>query len=172
MPKTLAECAALLQQAMFRRWLEESGLGPEGWGAFAHGIPLEWARMFEQLTNGALRVEDWPRVIHPPKLHGRTVNTKTRRVVNINTPTMEQSQAHRVAISAKRTKDSKDKFFAAIRKRGYTMNSLAEAIEVKPPLLSMYRSGTRPIPMVRAKRVEALTGWKADASHWPRLLAE
>jgi len=76
--------------------------------------------------------------------------------------------AQRLAISAGVSGD--DAFLQTIRSakpKGYTQNALATAIGVSDGLLSLYRHGKRKIPLKRAKRIEKLTGWPADAEHWP-----
>lgn len=62
---------------------------------------------------------------------------------------------------------SDDPFVKTIRAKGLTQNDLARALGIPTSLLSMYRRGTRKIPQDRAATVEKLTGWKADARHWP-----
>lgn len=76
-----------------------------------------------------------------------------------------QTDSRNIAISEGRS--GRDPFLKAIRAKGYTLRSLAEALDYKPSLLSMQRGGTRPIPYERAKRIEKLTGWPATAKDWP-----
>jgi len=84
--------------------------------------------------------------------------------------------ARRLAIS--QAKSPGDEFIAFIstgKERGrpnYTLRSLAKALKISPTLMSMYRqpktsATSRPIPHLRAKQVEKLTGWPADEKHWP-----
>lgn len=82
--------------------------------------------------------------------------------------TSNMTPEHKLAISEGRT--GRDKFTAKIRAakpKGYSQNALAKALGIKPSLLSMYRTGERKIPLARAQRVQELTGWPADAAHWP-----
>ena len=81
-------------------------------------------------------------------------------IVNSNKMTPD----HRLAISKGRAE--KDPFTVAARKAGYSQNTLAKAVGVKPSMLSMYRKGHRKIPLKRAERVQELTGWPADGKHW------
>lgn len=87
--------------------------------------------------------------------HSHTVNSSMMTAV------------HKVAISAGRKK--KDAFLNAVRAKGLTMRGLAAELDIPPSLISMYRSAEdpRPIPRERAERIQALTGWPADARHWP-----
>lgn len=82
--------------------------------------------------------------------------------VNVN-KTVTDEHRFNIAKGQKRG----DAFLKAITAKGYTQGTLADAIDIKPALLSMYRNGKRPIPRDRAERVEALTGWKATKGHWP-----
>ncbi len=86
------------------------------------------------------------------------------------------TDTHRLNISAGRSPVDKkaDPFLAHIRNpkndrlhgKGYTLRSLATALEVSASMLSMNRR-THACPQTRADRVEALTGWPADRKHWP-----
>lgn len=93
--------------------------------------------------------------------------------VNSRTSDSEQMQAdsRSIAISEGRQGKKKDLFLKAIRAKGYTLRSLAAAVGTPPSLLSMQRTGDRPIPAERAHAIETLTGWPADAKHWPGGLA-
>ena len=62
---------------------------------------------------------------------------------------------------------SEDPFVKAIRAKGITQNDLARKLKIPPSLLSMYRRGVRRIPAERALEIQRLTGWTADAKHWP-----
>jgi len=80
--------------------------------------------------------------------------------------------SHRIALSQSRNRKSADPFLPAIRARGYTLRSLATALDVSQPTLSAHRkpkghANSRPIPRERAGRIASLTGWPADARHWP-----
>jgi DNA-binding Xre family transcriptional regulator len=79
---------------------------------------------------------------------------------------------HRMAISEgsrPRGKTIKDPFHPHIRARGFTQNRLAAAVGIDKALLSRYRRKKKPaaIPSARAAEIEKLTGWPADAKHWP-----
>lgn len=94
------------------------------------------------------------------RVHSSSVNTRS-----------EQMQIeNRIAISKGRSEGSTDPFMAAIRAvkpRGYTLRSLAKRVGTPASLLSMQRKGDRPIPRARAEEIAKLTGWPADAKHWP-----
>jgi hypothetical protein len=77
---------------------------------------------------------------------------------------MEKS--HRLAISEGHKGDA-DLFAKAIRKAGFSQNSLAKRLRINQALISLHRKKVRKIPMSRAKDIESLTGWPADAKHWP-----
>jgi len=87
--------------------------------------------------------------------------------VNSSTVTSEHMQADSRNLAISAGHDGKDPFLKAIRAKGYTLRSLAAAIGEQPSLLSMQRSGDRPMPYERAKKVEKLTGWPAVAASWP-----
>jgi ribosome-binding protein aMBF1 (putative translation factor) len=82
----------------------------------------------------------------------------------VNEPSMEKS--HRLAISEGHKGDA-DLFAKAIRKAGFSQNSLAKRLRINQALISLHRKKVRKIPMSRAKDIESLTGWPADAKHWP-----
>lgn len=76
----------------------------------------------------------------------------------------------RLAISKGRT--GKDKFAIALREHKFTLRSLAKKLGCSHTMLSMHRKdGGRPIPRDRAEAIEKLTGWPADAAHWPNNIA-
>ncbi len=86
--------------------------------------------------------------------------------------TSEMVQAHRVAISEGRSDGSP--FLAHIRSAGdgYTMRTLAVALDIAHATLSAHlkprrHPNHRPIPESRATRILELTGWPADEAHWP-----
>lgn len=101
------------------------------------------------------------------RLH--SVNRDSR----VNTE-MELSTAHKVAISAGRSPTG-DKFLAhiqAAKPDGYSLRSLAAAVDVSPATLRAHRlpksdPNHRPCPQSRADRIEELTDWPADSKHWP-----
>lgn len=76
-----------------------------------------------------------------------------------------QTDSRNIAISEGRS--GRDPFLKAIRAKGYTLRSLADAVGCPVSLLSMQRAGQRPMPYERAKRIEKLTGWPAAAKDWP-----
>lgn len=86
-----------------------------------------------------------------------------------------KGKARRLAISAGLAKGDEFISYIGDEKREteghkrYSLRSLAKAIDIPPSLLSMYRSkkNGRACPASRAKRIERLTGWVANAAHWP-----
>jgi hypothetical protein len=92
----------------------------------------------------------------------------TKSDVKSRVNSQKMHSEHKLAISegqAKRDKKFKDTIRNA--KPRYTQAGLAQAIGMKPSLLSMCRSGERAMFLSRARRVEDLTGWPADKAHWP-----
>lgn len=89
------------------------------------------------------------------------------RDVNSSTVHSEHMQADSRNIAISEGHDRKDPFLKAIRAKGFTLRSLAAEIGEQPSLLSMQRSGDRPMPYERAKKIEKLTGWPATAANWP-----
>lgn len=81
----------------------------------------------------------------------------------------QMTDEHRAAMSASRP--SKDKaFMVAVRKAGYSLNRLAEAVGMSPSSLSQARRKPsdplyRRIPEAKAKAIEGIIGW--PASDWP-----
>lgn len=83
--------------------------------------------------------------------------------------------SHRIALSESRSKKGSDPFLTAIRNgkpRAFTLRGLAAALDISQPMLSAHRkpkghANSRPIPRDRAEQIAALTGWPADARHWP-----
>jgi hypothetical protein len=89
---------------------------------------------------------------------------------SVNTRSEQMQLENRIAISKGRSAASEDPFFATIRAakpKGFTLRSLAKRIGSQASLLSMQRKGDRPIPRARAEEIAKLTGWPADAKHWP-----
>jgi hypothetical protein len=89
---------------------------------------------------------------------------------SVNTRSEQMQLESRIAISKGRSARSEDPFFVTIRAakpKGFTLRSLAKRIGEQPSLLSMQRKGDRPIPRARAEEIAKLTGWPADAKHWP-----
>ena len=84
---------------------------------------------------------------------------------------------HRLAIA--RGRAGKDKFklhLAAVEPTPFSMATLAKELDISAPTLRSHRlpksdPNHRPIPQSRADRVADLTGWPADAAHWPAGLA-
>ena len=101
-------------------------------------------------------------VLQPQPAHG-TVNSEML------------SADHRLALSESvaKARKLKDKVFReAIRARGYTTNTLAQAAQMSPAALSQARkkkglNNSRPIRRSKAQHIEKLTGWPADEAHWP-----
>lgn len=80
------------------------------------------------------------------------------------------SDETKMAISVgSETRKGDGKFFETIRAKKYTLTSLAEAIGESKTLLSLQRKGSKPMPIERARQIQKLTGWPADAKHWKRL---
>jgi len=99
----------------------------------------------------------------------RTALSPREQLRNVNSDMLPTD--HRTAISAgQRRRD--EAFGRAINKAGYSLRSLAAALEVSPAMLHAHRqpkaeANSRPIPAARAERVRELTGWPDDAAHWP-----
>lgn len=88
--------------------------------------------------------------------------------VNSRNVSSEQMQADSRSLAiSEGSKGGKDPFLKAIRAKGYTLRSLADAVGCPVSLLSMQRKGERPIPGDRAAKIEKLTGWPATAKAWP-----
>jgi DNA-binding transcriptional regulator YdaS (Cro superfamily) len=158
---TYDEFARRMSAILFDAWVSEAGLSVEQLrGFFPHGIPAEWAEAIADVTAGAIPVSDWPKVIASPR-HRRTDLHKRLRSSSVNG---DMNADHRLAIS----KGAKaDAFQKAIVARGFSQNSLAKAIGINPAVLSLHRNKLRRIPKARAEEIERLTGWPADAKHWP-----
>lgn len=73
--------------------------------------------------------------------------------------------SHPLATSAGRGKG--DPMIKLANRAGYTLRSLAEAVDMSPAALSMARRGTRSVRAQAAKKIETLIGFKASAAHWP-----
>lgn len=146
---------------LFDAWTTEAGLSADELrGFFDYGIPAEWAEAIAAATADQIPVVDWPKVLPAPK-HRTEVLHKRLRSSSVN---VNMNADHRLAIS----KGAKsDPFQKAITKRGYSQNSLARAIGINPAVLSLHRNKLRRIPKARAEQIAKLTGWPADAAHWP-----
>jgi hypothetical protein len=73
----------------------------------------------------------------------------------------------RVRISAG-ADERPDELVAKANAAGYTLRSLAEAVDCSHALLSQARRGERTIKRQIAEAVEKLTGFKATKANWPR----
>jgi len=165
--RSLSEVEDAIKTALFDRWLARIGWSRETWAGFAQGIPREWAEGIAA-TLPEIPVTMWPRILEAPKLHERSVSTRRSKSVSVNNV---HTQNHRMKISEAKAGDD-DPFAKAYRKRGLTQNGLAAAVGIKGSLLSMYRTGARPIPIERARAIAAIIQWPADKAHWPNLLGE
>lgn len=87
---------------------------------------------------------------------------KRLRSSTVNEPTMEKD--HRLAISEGHRDDA---FSKAIRAKGFSQNLLAKRIGMNQAVLSLHRKNLRRIKRSKAEAIEKLTGWPADAKHWP-----
>lgn len=100
------------------------------------------------------------------KLSTNAVLTKSEKLSRLDSNQMDP--AHRLAISRGRSSSKVDpKFKAAYRSKGYTLTSLAGAVDCDAPLLSKYRRQLRRIPQDRAEKIARLIPWPADQAHWP-----
>ena len=152
---TVDEILDRIGRVMAERWMVEVDWNRDTFTGFlAHGCPAEYAKVLRDLFG--IPLETWPKVLHAPK-------SLTRKLTRVNTNGV--TDEHRINI-AKGQKPG-DKFMSAIAAKGFTQGQLAAAVGVNPALLSMYRSGKRPIPEARAKRIEELAGWKATLRNWP-----
>lgn len=154
--RTVDDFLAKLGAFLAAEWMVRSTWDRETLAGFIeHGIPVEWARLLDRTTKGAIPVEWWPKLIHPPKaLHTRSQRARVNDVDNAAKLNMSRSS-------------SDDPFTKACRAKDLTQNGLADKLGIPASLLSMYRRGVRRIPQARAERIEALTGWKATAKNWP-----
>lgn len=116
----------------------------------------EHIRLMEELAR------DLERAIETER-RASTSDMLTKKLTRVNTTRV--TDEHRINI-AKGQKPG-DKFMSAIAAKGFTQGQLAAAVGINPALLSMYRSGKRPIPEARARRIEELAGWKATLRNWP-----
>ncbi len=111
-----------------------------------------------------LLIEHWTRQIEEEER--LTVHAKQSSLNSVS-----MTSAHRIALS-KSASDEADRFGATVRAAGYTIRSLAKAVGVSPTILNFHRKpkgekNSVPIPQARADKIQELTGWKADARHWP-----
>lgn len=85
---------------------------------------------------------------------------------NVETPA-------RLRISKGRGGEKPDELQAAANAAGYTLRSLAEKLRaegfrVSHPFLRQCREGSSAIREPLARRIEALTGFRATQAHWPK----
>lgn len=161
-PVTYDEFVRRMGRILFEAWRSEAGLTDEQLrGFFAHGVPAEWAEAIASVTADEIPVADWPKVIAAPK-HRREVLHKRLRSSSVN---VDMNADQRLAISKGQKGDAA--FRKAIQAKGYTQNGLARAVGISPAVLSLHRNELRKIPKARAEAIEKLTGWPADAKHWP-----
>jgi hypothetical protein len=127
---------------------------------------------YERYSRRADAIEKAASDLLPSESALHTVNRKST-VNSVET----LSDQHRVSLSASR--HSKDPFVKHLQKvstkaapHGYTLRSLADALDISPAALRSHRlpkskANSRPIPAARAERVKDLTGWPSDPGHWP-----
>jgi hypothetical protein len=89
---------------------------------------------------------------------------KRLRQASVNEPMMDKE--HRLAISKGHSGDD-DAFSKAIRAKGFSQNTLAKRVGLNQAVLSLHRRSLRRIKRSKAEAIEKLTGWPADARHWP-----
>lgn len=171
--KTLPEIEAAIALGLFRRWLRSAGADRAAWERqYSVGISRANVQVIAELTDGEVTADDWPHVLpdlhlEPGALHNRSRKSRVSSMQDV----------HRVAHS--KGMKSRDAFLRAIQKarndtapHGYSMRSLAAALGISPAAVASHRlpksdPNHRPIPAVRAERIQDLTGWPADAAHWP-----
>jgi hypothetical protein len=170
--KSQAEIDAAIGRGLFRRWLREMRADRAAWERqYTIGISRRNAEVIAELTDGEVSIDDWPHVL--PELHlERALHNRSRKS-RVN----GMQDVHRVAHS--KGMKSRDAFLRAIHKvrtdaapHGNSLRSLAEALDISPASLSQHRlpkkdPNHRPCPEARALRIQDLTGWPADAAHWP-----
>ena len=155
---TYDEFVAAMGAFLFEQWRDRIGwTADELRGFFAHGIAIEHAQAIADVTDGRFPVTLWPKLVHPPKLLHKRLR---RATVNV-----DMNAEQRLAISRGQSGDQA--FRKAIRAKGYTQNGLARAVGVSPAVISLHRNSLRKIPKARAEAIAKLTGWPADARHWP-----
>jgi len=78
---------------------------------------------------------------------------------------------HRLRISEGH-KSEDEPFRNAIRAKGFSQNSLAKRVGLNQAVLSLHRKCLRQIKRSKAEAIAKLTGWPADAKHWPCGIAD
>jgi ribosome-binding protein aMBF1 (putative translation factor) len=89
---------------------------------------------------------------------------KRLRPSSVNEPMMPKN--HRLRISEGH-KSEDEPFRNAIRAKGFSQNSLAKRVGLNQAVLSLHRKCLRQIKRSKAEAIAKLTGWPADAKHWP-----
>jgi hypothetical protein len=134
-------------------------------------VPLfddERAALRKQLASMERALEDMKRRLGKPL-------SSDRKKGSVNVGRMLNVRGLAISKGHAKAGGRGDKFLAHIQDvqpHGFTLRSLALAIRVAPATLHAYRRpkgapNSRPIPAARAARIERLTGWPADAAHWP-----
>lgn len=150
-----------ISTVLFDAWVTDAGFTEaELRGYVERGVPAAVASAIDEVFAGAVKVADWPKVL--PSVHRTEVLHKRLRPSRVN---VNMHADQRLAISKGQGGDAT--FRKAIRAKGYTQNALARAIGVSPAVLSLHRNSLRKIPRARAEAIAKLTGWAADARHWP-----
>lgn len=151
-----------LSAVMFDAWVTEAGFTEDELrGYVEHGVPAAVATVIDEVFAGAVKVSDWSKIL-PSSRHRTGVLHKRLRPSRMN---VDMHADQRLAISKGQGGDLS--FRNAIRAKGFTQNSLAKAVGVSPAVLSLHRNKLRKIPRARAEAIAKLTGWAADARHWP-----
>ena len=141
----------------------------------------EIQRARAKLAREILRLTDAADALRAQDRLLAAMEVEARRLHSVNgsstvNSAMELSSVHRLAISKGAARESADaKFLDAIRKakpQGFSLRSLARAVGVSPSTLAAHRlpkddPNHRTCPQSRADQIEKLTGWPADAKHWP-----
>lgn len=113
---------------------------------------------------------------HGPGVGTPTTGEQTLRTGEHSSKVGPMVSVHRLAISRGRAAQGDDAEFlehvGAHRPKGYSLRSLADALKVSAATLHAHRKpkgepNSRPCPTERAEHVKRLTGWPADAAHWP-----
>lgn len=136
--------------------------------------------MVEDFADAAgLTADERARLLAPDAIRERARSIALQAITKPAKVMSDMVESHRVALSVsavKRLKRGRSvpdaAFMAAIQAKGYTQATLAAAVGIKQPTLSAHRKAkddpnSRPIPTARAERIQQLTGWPADARHWP-----
>ncbi len=113
------------------------------------------ATTLDDLRRNAAILEDAQKIVAQLKPSNRRGNTN------------EMVTSARVRISG--GKGEGDPFVEAMNASHFTMRSLAEKLGVSHALFSQARTGKLSISLLLAKRIEELTGFKANRKNWPKL---